>query len=190
MVALVSTVTLAASALDAKLVKSSVDEMQNILKVKKEQLDSMRQNAAVKNLEEMRQSKASAEQSTLMEMKMGEEAVTAVKMKVRMEQREDKVQSCKEEGEDAEAKPKKSKITLVDEKPKPQKSKITLVDEKPKPKWSENTQRSKLVLVGTSQSQSGVLTPKSSKESPWQEVQPKWVPSQRNQWPSQSSKSP
>ena len=131
MAILVFTVTLASSALDAKLQKSSVVEMQNILKVKKEQRDSLLHKAqrrasdeSFKNLEEMRQRKESDEQSTLMEMKAAEGAVTAVKMnveegavtavktKVEMEQMEEKVQSSKvmagdsseEEGEDAEYK--------------------------------------------------------------------------------------
>ena len=69
------TVTLACSALDAKLQRSSVAEMKQILKDKTQQRDSLLTKMSLNTLEQMRQMKLKGEEGSLMKMKAEEEAV-------------------------------------------------------------------------------------------------------------------
>ena len=78
MAVLFFTVTLACSALDAKLQRSSVAEMKQILKVKIQQRDSLLTKMSLNNLEQMRQMKQRGEDGSLMKMKAEEEGEVAM----------------------------------------------------------------------------------------------------------------
>jgi hypothetical protein len=127
---LVFTVTLASSAFDAKLQKSSVVEMRQILKDKQKERDSLMTKVSLKNLEHMRQMKLSDEQSTLMKMRAEEEAAgaadgsadkeeasgaAAAGAAVKMEQMEDKLMSCKAEDDDEKDEDEGYKRYLMEE---------------------------------------------------------------------------
>ncbi len=73
MAILVFTVTLASSALDAKLQRSSVVEMRKILHDKKKERDTLLENINMKNLVDVRQMKLDADLDNL--LKMGTEEV-------------------------------------------------------------------------------------------------------------------